>query len=218
MKRLWVILFVVPLFAQDPCSSKEFLRLQNINIKNMTEREYQYFMMMSEKCSDSDGETLLEKLFKTHVDPAEVFNYPFNIPTKKEIPTNQEYPSNDWLWSSSFGLSSEKVTLSFYDVSLLYNIDENSELYGAFSYMIFGGGIGLGYKYYIQGKSKSSMFVNTGAQIYLLGENHNLDAVLNTAAGLSLRKTGRKTSFNIGISLLFPVEEIIPFIYLQRRL
>ena len=178
----------------------------------MTEREYQYFMMMSEKCSDSDGETLLEKLFKTRVDPAEVFNYPFNIPTK------QEYPSKDWPWSTSFGFSSEKVTLSFYDVSLLYNIDENSELYGAFSYMIFGGGIGLGYKYYIQGKSKSSMFVNTGAQIYVMGENHTVDALLNTAAGLSLRKTGRKTSFNIGISLLFPVEEIIPFIYLQRRL
>ena len=212
MKRLWVILFVIPVFAQDACSSKEFLRLKNVNIKNMTEREYQYFMMMSEKCSDSDGETLLEKLLKTRVDPAEVFNYPFNIPT------NQEYPSNDWLWSSSFGLSSEKVTLSFYDVSLLYNIDESSELYGAFTYMIFGGGIGLGYKYYIGGKSKSSMFVNTGAQIYVMGENHTVDAILNTAAGLSLRKTGRKTSFNIGISLLFPVEEIIPFINLQRRL
>ena len=212
MKRLWVILFVIPVFAQDACSSKEFLRLKNVNIKNMTEREYQYFMMMSEKCSDSDGETLLEKLLKTRVATAEVLNYPFNIPTK------QEYPSKDWPWSTSFGFSSEKVTLSFYDVSLLYNIDENSELYGAFSYMIFGGGIGLGYKYYIEGKSKSSMFVNTGAQIYVLGENHNLDAVLNTAAGLSLRKTGRKTSFNIGISLLFPVEEIIPFINLQRRL
>ena len=196
MKRLSVILFVLPLFAQDACSSKEFLRLKNVNIKNMTEREYQYFMMMSEKCSYSDGE----------------LNYPSNIPTK------QEYPSKDWSWSSSFGFSSEKVTLSFYDVSLLYNIDKNSELYGAFSYMIFGGGIGLGYKYYVEGKSKSSMFVNTGAQIYVLGENHNLDAVLNTAAGLSLRKTGRKTSFNIGISLLFPIEEIIPFIYLQRRL
>ena len=196
MKRLWLILFVIPVFAQDPCSSKEFLRLKNVNIKNMTEREYQYFMMMSEKCSYSNGQ----------------LNYPSNIPTK------QEYPSKDWSWSSSFGFSSEKVTISFFDGSLLYNIDENSELYGAFSYMIFGGGIGLGYKYYIGGKSKSSMFVNTGAQIYVLGENHNLDAVLNTAAGLSLRKTGRKTSFNIGISLLFPVEEIIPFINLQRRL
>ena len=212
MKRLWVILFVIPVFAQDACRSKEFLRLKNVNIKNMTEREYQYFMMMSEKCSDSDGETLLEKLLKTRVEPAEVLNYPFNIPTK------QEYPSKDWSWSSSFGFSSEKIAISFYDGSILYNIDENSELYGAFSYMIFGGGIGLGYKYYIGDKSKSSMFVNTGAQIYVLGENHNLDAVLNTAAGLSLRKTCGKTSFNIGISLLFPVEEIIPFINLQRRL
>tara|TARA_B100000929_G_scaffold62105_1_gene47157 strand:+ start:84 stop:722 length:639 start_codon:yes stop_codon:yes gene_type:complete len=212
MKRLWVILFVIPVFAQDPCSSKEFLRLKNVNIKNMTEREYQYFMMMSEKCSDSDGETLLEKLLKTRVEPAEVLNYPFNIPTK------QEYPSKDWSWSSSFGFSSEKVTISFFDGSLLYNIDEHSELYGALTYMIFGGGIGLGYKYYIGGKSKSSMFVNTGAQIYVMGENHTVDALLNTAAGLSLKKTGGKTSFNIGISLLFPVEEIIPFINLQRRL
>ena len=72
MKRLWVILFVLPLFAQDACSSKEFLRLKNVNIKNMTEREYQYFMMMSEKCSDSDGETLLEKLLKTRVEAVEV--------------------------------------------------------------------------------------------------------------------------------------------------
>ena len=67
----------------------------------------------------------------------------------------QTETSKDWSWSSSFGFSSEKVTISFFDGSLLYNIDENSELYGAFSYMIFGGGIGLGYKYYIGDKSKS---------------------------------------------------------------
>ena len=145
----------------------------------MTEREYQYFMMMSEKCSYSNGE----------------LNYPSNIPTK------QEYPSKDLSFSISIGFSSEKIAISFYDGSILYNIDENSELYGAFSYMIFGGGIGLGYKYYIGGKSKSSMFVNTGAQIYVMGENHTVDALLNTAAGLSLKKTGGKTSFNIGISL-----------------
>ena len=196
MKRLWLILFVIPVFAQDACSSKEFLRLKNVNIKNMTEREYQYFMMMSEKCSDSDGE----------------LNYPSNIPTK------QEYPSKDLSFSISIGFSSEKIALSFFDGSLLYNIDEHSELYGTFTSIIFVSGIGLGYKYYTGGKSTSSMFVNTGAQIYLVGENLDAGAVLSTAAGLSLRKTGGKTSFNIGISLLFPVEEIIPFINLQRRL
>ena len=130
----------------------------------------------------------------------------------------QTEPRKDWSWSSSFGFSSEKIAISFYDGSILYNIDENSELYGTLTSIGFVSGIGLGYKYYIGDQSKSSMFVNTGAQIYVLGENHNLDAVLNTAAGLSLKKTGGKTSFNIGISLLFPVEEIIPFIYLQRRL
>ena len=136
----------------------------------------------------------------------------------------QTEPRKDWSWSSSFGFSSEKIAISFYDGSILYNIDENSELYGTLTTIGFVSGIGLGYKYYIGGKSKSSIFVNTGAQIYVLGENHNLDAVLNTAAGLSLKKTGGKTSFNIGISLLFLFEEyndgklLIPFINLQRRI
>ena len=136
----------------------------------------------------------------------------------------QTEPRKDWSWSSSFGFSSEKIAISFYDGSILYNIDENSELYGTLTSIGFVSGIGLGYKYYIGGKSKSSMFVNTGAQIYVMGENHTVDAVLNTAAGLSLKKTGGKTSFNIGISLLFLFEEyndgelLIPFINLQRRL
>ncbi len=138
--------------------------------------------------------------------------YPFDIPTKKE------YPSKGWSGGYSIGYSSEKIGVSFYNVSLLNDIDEHSELFGSFFSAVFLSGIGLGYKYYIEGKSKSSMFVNTGAQIYVMGENHTVDAVLNTAAGLSLKKTGGKTSFNIGISLLFPVEEIIPFINLQRRL
>ena len=212
MKGLWVILFVIPVFAQDACRSKEFLRLKNVNIKNMTEREYQYFMMMSEKCSDSDGETLLEKLLKTRVEPAEVLNYPFNIPTK------HEYPSKDWSWSSSFGFSSEKVTISFFDGSLLYNIDENSELYGAFSYMIFGGGIGLGYKYYIMGKSKSSLFISVSAQNYIIWRTVD-DFGLWTAAGVSLRKIGGKTSLNIGISEgISYYTPPIPFLNLERRI
>jgi len=75
MKRLWLILFVVLLFAQDPCSSKEFLRLKNVNINNMTEREYQYFMMISEKCTDK-GKVTKSK-------PANNNEYPhFNSPSK----------------------------------------------------------------------------------------------------------------------------------------
>ena len=40
--------------------------------------------------------------------------------------TIQTQPSKDWSWSSSFGFSSEKIAISFYDGSILYNIDENS--------------------------------------------------------------------------------------------
>ena len=59
MKRLWLILFVVPLFAQDNlCSSKEFLRLKNVGINDMNDREYKYFMMMSEKCSETAKATI----------------------------------------------------------------------------------------------------------------------------------------------------------------
>ena len=52
MKHLWLILFVIPLFAQDPCSTKEFLRLRDISINDKSSREFQYFMLMSERCSN----------------------------------------------------------------------------------------------------------------------------------------------------------------------
>ena len=136
----------------------------------------------------------------------------------------QTEPSKDWSWSSSIGFSSEKIAISFYDVSILYNIDENSELYGTLTTIGFVSGIGLGYKYYIGGKSKSSIFANTGSQIYITNDPLDAGAALSTAAGLSMKKTGGKTSFNIGISLLFLFEEyndgelLIPFINLQRRL
>ena len=34
----------------SPCQDKEFLRLRDESINNMTEKEYQYFLMMSELC------------------------------------------------------------------------------------------------------------------------------------------------------------------------
>ena len=76
MKRLWLILFVIPLFAQDSCGSKEFLRLKNVGINDMNDREYQYFMMMSEKCS--------EKAKTIQSNTANTSEYPhFNSPSKE---------------------------------------------------------------------------------------------------------------------------------------
>ena len=43
----------------DPCQDKEFIRLKDVNISDMTDREYQYFMMMSEECVDDEDEKKL---------------------------------------------------------------------------------------------------------------------------------------------------------------
>ena len=149
--------------------------------------------------------------------------YPFKNPTKVF-----KYSSEGWSQSSSYGFLSEKIPISFMDLSLLYNIDEHSELYGTLTYYLFGGGFGLGYKYYTAGKSKSSMFVSTCAHTLLLGEFSPEIYGFSTAVGVSRRKIGGKTSINIGISLLYLSSKsysrgqenefgILPFINLERR-
>ena len=66
MKKPLIILLVFSLLSpylmsaqSDPCQDKEFLRLKDVNFSDMTDREYQYFMMMSEECIDNDDEKKL---------------------------------------------------------------------------------------------------------------------------------------------------------------
>ena len=66
MKKPLVILLVFSLLSPylvsaqpDSCQDKEFLRLKDVNISDMTDREYQYFMMMSKECADDKGEKKL---------------------------------------------------------------------------------------------------------------------------------------------------------------
>ena len=61
MKKPLVILLVFSLLSpylvsaqSEPCQDKEFLRLKDVNISDMTDREYQYFMMMSKECADNE--------------------------------------------------------------------------------------------------------------------------------------------------------------------
>ena len=144
--------------------------------------------------------------------------YPFDIPI--DILTKQEYPSKGWSGGYSIGYSSEKIGVSFYNVSLLNDIDEHSELFGSFFSAVFLSGIGLGYKYYIMGKSKSSMFISICALNYFADDFSSGIFGFSTAAGVSLRRIGGKTSFNIGISrgsLNHPEYPILPFINLEKR-
>jgi hypothetical protein len=66
MKKPLVILLVFSLLSPylvsaqpDSCQDKEFIRLKDVNISDMTDREYQYFMMMSKECADDKGEKKL---------------------------------------------------------------------------------------------------------------------------------------------------------------
>jgi len=148
--------------------------------------------------------------------------YPFDIPI--DILTKQAYPS--WSEGYSIGFSSEKIAISFYNLSLLLNIDEHSELFGTFTSIILVSGIGLGYKYYIMGKSKSSPFISVSAQNYFSEDFLPEEFSPWTAAGVSLRKTGGKASFNIGIVKGFNIgilkgitfdTPIVPFLNLEVR-
>jgi len=177
-----------------------------------------------------EGETNTKKFSINDVNTIVTKNgeltYPFDIPIRQyKNPKNtldyegnsvsQSYSSS---LSSSIGYSSEKIAFSFYNFSLLLNIDEHSELFGTFTSIIFVSGIGLGYKYYIMGKSKSSLFISVSAQNYFSDDYFSEDFSLWTSAGVSLRKTGGKVSFNIGISNGITWNTpIIPFLNLEGR-
>lgn len=46
-----LILFAVPAYAQDnPCEDSTFVSLKKVPIDEMSQREYDYFMMMSKEC------------------------------------------------------------------------------------------------------------------------------------------------------------------------
>ena len=72
MKKPIVILLVFSLLSpylvsaqSNTCQDKEFLRLKDVNINDMTDREYQYFMMMSKECVDDDDEKKLTMKLKS---------------------------------------------------------------------------------------------------------------------------------------------------------
>ena len=61
MKKHLAILLIFSLLSpyfvsaqSDPCQDKEFLRLKDVSINDMSDREYKYFMMMSERCTGDE--------------------------------------------------------------------------------------------------------------------------------------------------------------------
>ena len=151
--------------------------------------------------------------------------------------------SDRWDGSISFGFLSEKTLVSIIECSGLFNIDKHSEFYLAIGSMLFGSGIGSGYKYYFKNKSSSSMFISLGSHLSYLGTSDQGMTIygLNISPGFSIinkskvtlkttyrEKFGgelknlefKKSAINIGISFLYMGDNSIgafPFINLERR-
>ena len=64
MKNILSIILIYSLLSSylmshqptTPCEEKELVRLKDVNIGDMSDREYQYFLMMSEKCVNYDDQ------------------------------------------------------------------------------------------------------------------------------------------------------------------
>ena len=140
-----------------------------------------------------------------------------------------------WNTSVSYGFLSEKTPISLLEFSKLLNIDKHSELYITFATMIFGTGVGSGYKYYFKNISSSSIFINFGSFISYLGtadegmtayglnispgycilQNNKTFSYRETFGGELKYKKYKKSSLNVGLSFVFMGDKsggFIPFI------
>ena len=133
----------------------------------------------------------------------------------EEIPYKSFYVSKDnivdvdnWNVDMSIGIS-ERIPISFMSVSLLYDINNHSELFGSFSYLIFGGGLSLGFKYYLFDKFKLSPFVSNSVFTVGGGDTWQSTNGISIAPGISFTipyindMIDSKIALNLGMSFLF---------------
>ena len=140
--------------------------------------------------------------------------------------------------SLSYGFLSEKIVSSVFEYTVLYNLNMKSEAYTSFSYIIFGGGVGVGYKYYFNNKTQSSAFVSTCAHYSILGDGYEQMYGISVAPGYSIElksktyvkrgvfggslieKEYKKTSMKVGLSFTYMGDHsygVLPFISLENR-
>ena len=158
------------------------------------------------------------------------YNY---IYFEKEKESNLPYPIIDkvfdvesWNGSMSFGLLNEKIPFSFIEFSWIFNRNQYSEFYGTFTSAIFGGGLGLGHKYYYKNKSEASMFISSSIHVSILGDE------LDTVYGLTISPGYYIPTYNLigeheksfikaGLSFTYMGDGssgVTPFINIEKKL
>lgn len=106
-----------------------------------------------------------------------------NLYSEEKLPVSK-LPYN-WSGGISYGLFSEKIPIGLFNGSLFLNKGEHTQFYATFHSIIFGGGIGLGYKYYFKPKIESSPFISICAHSSVMGDGYDTTSGLSFAIGYS---------------------------------
>ena len=110
-------------------------------------------------------------------------------------------------FSSSLGLMSEKIPITFFDMTGYYSPNHNTEYFATFSYLVFGAGIGIGAKYYLKDRKKTSLFMTGAFTASAVGDSVEAYVGPHVAMGLSisfikiLNRMGFDDFINITINL-----------------
>jgi len=96
--------------------------------------------------------------------------------------TNNEFIG----FGGSFGVMSEKIPPTFFELTSFYIPNNNTEIFATLSTVIFGGGIGIGAKYYLRDRKKTSPFISCGYSASILGDGLERFVGPHIAAGISI--------------------------------
>ena len=103
----------------------------------------------------------------------------------------------------SVGFMSEKIPLTLLDFTGYYSPNQKTEFFATFSYLVFGGGLGLGAKYYFIDKNKISPFASVGFSASVAGDTIESYVGPHIAVGYSI--SFRKIIEEFGIDEIFNI-------------
>lgn len=86
----------------------------------------------------------------------------------------------------SFGFLSEKIPITLMDFTIYQYPNENTEFFGSFSYLVFGGGLGIGMKKYFFNRKKISPFFTLVYSASILGDGYEEFIGPSGTIGLSI--------------------------------
>ena len=89
-------------------------------------------------------------------------------------------------FSISSGLLSEKIPVTLIDATVYRYYNNYDEFFGSFSYLVFGGGIGIGIKKYLFNRKKSSPFATLVYSAGVLGDGYDTWSGFSNTIGYSL--------------------------------